>query len=354
MKNMIKVLWYIIVSAMVLTMFVLVSAKVFAHGNGKCLTDKDGKVKLPDDSWVKIIDHLSGDDLDGFAHGHRDQYYDKDDNPTGQAKGFFDINFDDADSDYFADCPLVRTTAEGSHPNTPPPRSPRSSNDASTLTETLDAIIKDPPELPIDIEIPEPPPPPTVIELAYWEYQFYKGWNLMSFSVVPEGVETLADLYYQWTFFAAHNAHIVVLIDNCWILYAGEGETGDIPLSPHMGLAIRLDWSTWLGVRGVRQENSSQIELYAGLNFIGFPQVSESYQRPSDFLSETIIAVLLTQKGKLYLVGRAGDSGDDLLTDGQAVGLMVTQPTTIYLETPQAPMAQRVGTLATSWGGLKR
>ena len=176
----------------------------------------------------------------------------------------------------------------------------------------------------------------------------------MSFSVVPEGVETLADLYYQWTFFAAHNAHIVVLIDNCWILYAGEGETGDIPLSPHMGLAIRLDWSTWLGVRGVRQENSSQIELYAGLNFIGFPQVSESYQRPSDFLSETIIAVLLTQKGKLYLVGRAGDSGDDLLTDGQAVALMVTQPTILNLSVPTAPKAQQVKTLATSWGGLKR
>ena len=41
MRNTIKVLWYIIISAMVLTMFVLVTAKVFAHGEGQCLTDAE-------------------------------------------------------------------------------------------------------------------------------------------------------------------------------------------------------------------------------------------------------------------------------------------------------------------------
>ena len=116
MKNTIKVLWYVIISAMVLTMFVLVSAKVFAHGDGECLPDAVG---IKYEGWVKIIDHLSGDDLEGFVHGHRDQYYDKDGNPTGQATGFFSIDFDDDEGDYFADCPPVGAMEEAGHPNTP-------------------------------------------------------------------------------------------------------------------------------------------------------------------------------------------------------------------------------------------
>ena len=63
--------------------------------------------------WVKIIDHLSGDDLEGFVHGHRDQYYDKHGNPTGQAKGFFSIDFDDDEGGDFADCPIPRQTRSG-------------------------------------------------------------------------------------------------------------------------------------------------------------------------------------------------------------------------------------------------
>ena len=63
MKNMIKVLWYIIVSAMVLAMFVMVTSKVFAHGQGKCITDPSGNVFLGDDSYVKVVDHLKGDEV---------------------------------------------------------------------------------------------------------------------------------------------------------------------------------------------------------------------------------------------------------------------------------------------------
>ena len=63
MKNMIKVLWYIIVSAMVLAMFVMVTSKVFAHGQGKCITDPSGNVFLGDDSYVKVVDHLEGEEV---------------------------------------------------------------------------------------------------------------------------------------------------------------------------------------------------------------------------------------------------------------------------------------------------
>ena len=144
MKNAIKVLWYVVIAAMVLTVFVLVSAKVFAHGDGKCLTDADDDVRLSNDGWVKIIDHLSGDDLDGFAHGHLYEYYDKRGNSTGKAMGFFSIDFDDTDGDYFADCPPIRQSDGETHlvdyfldrPTTPdtPTTTPTTTPDTPTTT----------------------------------------------------------------------------------------------------------------------------------------------------------------------------------------------------------------------------
>ena len=468
MKNTIKVLWYIIISAMVLTMFVLVSAKVFAHGESQCFTDTDGNVRLSNDGWVKIVRHLQGDDLKGYAHGHQKQYYDKHGEPTLLSTGFFDEDGVIDDGEFYADCPTapppppqpetvyemvvvdgvpqhpdtdspddvngvnnegyneeaegfigiahthsyinqsgvarynkhhhksivivdgvyvyensshhsLRVNGEGHdgkvhEPETPepqpdpitptPPPPPttttpsttRSSSSISTSTTSVQKSLEEAKEsIPEDVVVPKPPPPPPVVELVYWEYQFYKGWNFVSFSVLPEDVVTLSDLYHHWTFFAAHNAQIVVNLDSESLLYAGEGETGDIPLSPHMGLAIRLDWSTWLGVRGVRQENSPQIELDAGLNFIGFPRVTEDYRRPSDFLSDTICAVIVTQKGKFHLVGRTGDSGDDLLVDGQALALIATEPTTLYLtkSISSAPSATKQGILIESGGAMK-
>ena len=126
MKITIKVLWYIIVSAMVLAMFVMVTSKVFAHGQGKCITDPSGNVFLGDDSYVKVVDHLKGEDLDirgldennekkpPYLHGHQNQYYDRNDNPTTPSTSFFDIDFDDPNSpyyqvfdDFYVDCPTA-------------------------------------------------------------------------------------------------------------------------------------------------------------------------------------------------------------------------------------------------------
>ena len=152
MKNAIKVLWYVVIAAMVLTVFVLVSAKVFAHGDGKCLTDADDDVRLSNDGWVKIIDHLSGDDLDGFAHGHLYEYYDKRGNSTGKAMGFFSIDFDDTDGDYFADCPPIRQSDGETHlvdyfldrPTTPdtPTTTPTTTPTPTTSTTGCSYTIK--------------------------------------------------------------------------------------------------------------------------------------------------------------------------------------------------------------------
>ena len=65
MKDTIKVSWYIILTTMVLWMFVVETTKVFAHGDGKCITDRSGNVflGLGDNSYVKVVNHLKGDEL---------------------------------------------------------------------------------------------------------------------------------------------------------------------------------------------------------------------------------------------------------------------------------------------------
>ena len=50
------------------------------------------------------------------------------------------------------------------------------------------------------------------------------------------------------------------------------------------------------------------------------PWFTES-QRLPDLLSEVCV-VLVTVEGELYLVGRAGDSGDVTITGGQAFGII--------------------------------
>ena len=48
----------------------------------------DGNVR-PNDG-LKIVRHLQGDDLKGYAHGHQKQYYDKHGEPTLLSTAFFD------------------------------------------------------------------------------------------------------------------------------------------------------------------------------------------------------------------------------------------------------------------------
>ena len=80
-----------------------------------------------------------------------------------------------------------------------------------------------------------------------------------------------------------------------------------------------------------------------GGNFVNVPS---DYKLPSDFLGEAI-AVLRELEGKLYLIGRAGDSGNEPFGEGESVFLIVSG-------TAQAPMAYRASTLATSWGAMKQ
>ena len=350
-----RIIFFSILIAILLAVLILWCADVLAHGEGQCVTDWKGEVRLSSGGWVKIDRHLSGDELTRngtvYEHGHVQQYYDRLGNTTHAATGYFAIDFDGEVSEWHVDCPSPM-------PSPPPPqRTPQPTTIQETSTESrstdapiaivLERIIsaRDPdlsgedetePESEVDIEIPKPPELPVEKTLERWEVQFYKGWNLVSFPVLPSGVETIADLYHRWDFFSAHNADIFTLIDQNWVLYngIGDGVAGEIPLSANLGLVVRLDWASWLGVRGVPLPNEGSVDLRPGVNLVGFADLPPGVKRPSDLLSDVICAVVVTRRGALYLIGRAGDSGDEPLERGQAVILVATEPTTLQLTSP--------------------
>ena len=262
------------------------------------------------------------------GHGHIDDYDDENGN------GRWDLGEENSWGYWTCDgYKVVVPETDCSEPK--PQTQPRGSSTSTSepITVVLDRIIEEDPEPPVDIEIPEPPPPAPTVEEVWWDWQFWQGWNLMYFKVLPDGVETLADLYHHWAFFAAHNAHIVVNIDGEWTLYSGgAGEsTGEIPLSAHLGLAVRLDWAAYLGVQGVPLPSAETIDLHAGANLVGFSVLPADVRVPSDLLSDVICAVIVTRRGEFYLIGRVGDSGDDPLKSGEAVILIVTEPMALRL-----------------------
>ena len=126
--------------------------------------------------------------------------------------------------------------------------------------------------------------------------------------------------------------------------YQGEGETGMIPLTANMGVAVYVERAFSVTIFGFRAP-VTELDLMLGGNLVGVPS---GVERPSDFLGEAI-AVLREIDGNLYLIGRAGDSGDEPFEDGESAFLIVSE-----IEIAAAPMAPHAATtLITGWGAMK-
>ena len=110
-------LWGII-GGIIIAAVIMFAADALSHGEGECLTDVGGNVRLSNGGWVKVTNHLEGADLDGYAHGHRNQYYGKNGKTTKQTSEFYDIEF----GDFFANCPTAPPPSEPRRkPQSPPP-----------------------------------------------------------------------------------------------------------------------------------------------------------------------------------------------------------------------------------------
>ena len=264
MKNMIKVLWYIIVSAMVLAMFVMVTSKVFAHGEGKCITDPSGNVFLSDDSYVKIDGHLKGKKLDikgdekpPYLHGHQQQYYDVNDNPTAPSTSFWDIDFDDPNSpyygvfdDFYVDCPTA--------PQPTPQQTPQPQQQNRPITQRVresgasEEVIEEVTEQPSE---PQYTPSPTC------DTDFsVSGIICYNWIRLRIGINSSVSLFYHliddtvgWLHYLFErrlqrkNILFEVFIDERWLSYKGGGaneanpEVGDIPITPHLGILVNFN-----------------------------------------------------------------------------------------------------------------
>ena len=247
------------------------------------------------------------------------------------------------------------------------PSTPRTSTTPETIVlpspdEEIDppddtSAIDDPVE-----EVVEPEP----VELVRFVYgAWHKGHNLVSFPVMRPEIETLSDFYNHYSFMESPDDVLYVVIDGDWYAYNGQDDqiAGDIQITPYLGVLAVMDWSIWWALTGSEIIGDGAVELSAGLNVVGLSELPSRYQLPSDFLGiDGVEMVMVTgwddveKTNRLYIVGRAGDPGDTPLYLGQAVILITSEAVTLDMSepAPAAPMAQREGTLATSWGAMKR
>ena len=237
--------------------------------------------------------------------------------------------------------------------------------DADEIVETVEQVSEETEE--VEIEVSDPPTPPEpVYELVNWNFQFYRGWNLVMMPVIPEGVVTIADLYNRWTFFRVFNAQFIFFVDGQWLFYTGDRaqQAGEIPLRRHMGLVVRLDGASFLGVvRGTRLYNAERLVLQSGLNLLGFHELPIGIERPSDLLHSPLHAVVVTKEGEFMLVARPDDPGDEPLGMGQAVLVITAGPAVIDTMTGEvtdhtpaadAPQPTRQGNLIMTSGAMKK
>ena len=263
------------------------------------------------------------------------------------------------------------TTSQGQSTSTPsststPTTTTRSTTRRSSSTRSTPASIES--ELQETVErapsqrepseigsapLPEPLPQPVVLEDM--TYRFSQGWNLVSFPVRPVGIGTLAEIYDTWGF-ADYDGTMLIYLADTFFAYPNDEWLERFSIWRYGGVFVHLDSDLTVEVRGVRSENASRISIEAGINLIGFPTIPASITRPSDLLSDTIYSVIVAQDGGLKSVSRSGDPGDDLLTDGQAVMLFATRGLVLELSESilSAPSVKRRGTLAMSWGAMKR
>ena len=265
------------------------------------------------------------------------------------------------------------TNPESDSPTTPRSRTRSSditpdmtrSEVSDTVERSLQIAVETQEDMPDEIpESTEEMEEEEVIPLVYFGTQWYKGYNLVSFPVLPTDIVTISDFYHRWSFFNSPQDSIIVSMDGWWLAYNGEDNAvGDLEITPYLGVAMLHDWSVYLGIHGVPVIGDGVLELEAGHHLVGLSEIPEGFTKPSDFLDVPGIYWVVTRTTadvveipEWHSIGREGDPGDEhSLYLGQAVLLVVEQTTQIVFreDVSAAPQAQRRGTLAVGWGAMK-
>ena len=253
-----------------------------------------------------------------------------------------------------------------------PSRSTTSTDSTSDSTAEVETYVTFPspdkpppaPEKPI-AEIIEEVSEVLETELVHFDYPLWRrGYNLVSFPVVEEGIETVADFYNRYPFL--DGVLVYVLLEGVWYPYNGDDTdqiAGQVPIVPYLGVVLNLNYAHYLGVNGIQLEGDGSIDLKPGLNILGLSELPSRYQRPSDLLVPGVEWVMTrpsnsTPEGlSWHLISREGDSGDEYpLAVGEAILIFCSVEVTLNMtETaPAAPSTQQSKTLTTTWGAMKR
>ena len=154
-----------------------------------------------------------------------------------------------------------------------------------------------------------------------FQLSLYAGWNFVHIPLEVTqvngesmSIETLGNLFQ-----VLMPAHMYVHDGSCWLEVFGDSTQG---LGTNQGVVVYMDAPLTVNLVGSPLPGTFSIER--GLTFVGLPRQSAGLQKVSDFLTfyPEVCVVLVTVEGELYLVGRAGDSGDVAITGGQAFGIV--------------------------------
>ena len=149
----------------------------------------------------------------------------------------------------------------------------------------------------------------------------HAGWNFVHIPLEVTqvdgqsmSIETLGNLFQ-----ILMPANMYIYDGTCWMEVFGDSTQG---LGTTQGVAVYMDAPKTVNLVGTPLPTSFTLER--GMNFVGLPRQSAALRKVSDFLTfySDVCAVLVAVDGELYLVGRAGDSGDVGITGGQAFGII--------------------------------
>ena len=172
------------------------------------------------------------------------------------------------------------------------------------------------------LDIPQRSEPEPIATVFYeFELDLYAGWNFVHIPLEVTqvngesmSIETVGNLFQ-----VLMPAHMYIYDGDRWIEVFSDSEQ---VLSTNQGVAVYMNAPLTVSLVGLPL--SPTFSLQRGLTFVGIPRQSSDLPKVSDFLTfyPKICVVFLASKGELYLVGRAGDSGDTKITGGQAFGII--------------------------------
>ena len=162
-----------------------------------------------------------------------------------------------------------------------------------------------------------------------FQLSLYAGWNFVHIPLEVTqvngesmSIETLGNLFQvlmpgQMYIYDQMHFHD----GSHWLEVFGDSEQA---LGPNQGVVVYMNIDVPVTLNLVGSPLPPTFSLEPGMNFVGIPRQSSDLQKVSDFLTffPKICAVVVESEGEIYVVRRAGDSGDVEITGGQAFGIV--------------------------------